>query len=149
VARANCTPQCPFYDYQGQFYGETDPSYETVLSLSGGIGGGTRYFFSGLQREEQGIAENTGAKRQSLRANLDQALRDQINVSVSSAVLHSSGNRGLSNNDNSFSSPIYGSLPPPSSICARKMSRGCRAESLPIRLPGQCESVPDVRPRAQ
>jgi TonB-linked SusC/RagA family outer membrane protein len=107
VAKASCTPQCPYFDYQGELFGQTDPSYETVVNLSGGIGSGTRYFFSGLQRQEQGIALHTDAKRQSLRANLDQALSDQLTASISATVLRSFGQRGISNNDNSFASPMY------------------------------------------
>jgi TonB-dependent SusC/RagA subfamily outer membrane receptor len=106
AATAACNPTCPYFDYQGQLYGQVDPSYETVVSLTGGVNN-TRYFFSGLQREEAGVINNTGARRQSLRANLDQAIGSKITVSLGANLLRSFSQRGISNNDNALSSPIY------------------------------------------
>ncbi len=106
AATAACNPNCPYFDYQGELYGQTDPSYETVVSLTGGVNN-TRYFFSGLDRQESGVINNTGARRQSLRANLDQALGSKITVSLSANMLRSFSQRGISNNDNALSSPIY------------------------------------------
>jgi len=106
AARAACNPTCPYFDYQGQLYGQVDPSYETVLSLTGGVNN-TRYFFSGLQRAEAGVINNTGARRQSLRANLDQAVGSKVTISLGANLLRSFSQRGISNNDNALSSPIY------------------------------------------
>ena len=106
AARAACTPKCPYFDHQGELYGQTDPSYETVVSLTGGVNN-TRYFFSGLQRDEAGVINNTGARRQSLRANLDQALGSKVTISLGANLLRSFSQRGISNNDNALSSPIY------------------------------------------
>lgn len=104
---ANCTASsCNYNDYQGELYGQTDPSYETVFSTTGGINN-TRYFFSGLHREEKGVMMNTGALRQSLRGNLDQAIGNKWTVSLGSNILRSKSDRGVSNNDNALSSPIY------------------------------------------
>ncbi len=108
VINAKCKPaSCPYYDYIGQLYGRTDPSYETILSMTGGTGN-TRYFASAHDRQEPGIAWNTGARRQSIRANVDQAIGSRITLSIGSNVMHSFSQRGISNNDNSFASPIYG-----------------------------------------
>ncbi len=107
VVDANCKVTCPYYDYQQQLYGRTDPSSETVLSLSGGANN-TRYFVSAHDRQDAGIAINTGARRQSVRANLDQAIGTKLTLTVGTNVMHSFSQRGISNNDNSFSSPIYG-----------------------------------------
>jgi TonB-linked SusC/RagA family outer membrane protein len=106
AATAACNPTCPYFDYQGELYGQTDPSFETVASLTGGINS-TRYFFSGLDRQESGVINNTGARRQSLRANLDQAIGGKITVSLGANLLRSFSQRGISNNDNALSSPIY------------------------------------------
>ena len=106
AATAACNPNCPYFDYQGELYGQTDPSYETVVSMTGGVNN-TRYFFSGLDRQEAGVINNTGARRQSLRANLDQALGSKITVSLNANMLRSFSQRGISNNDNALSSPIY------------------------------------------
>ena len=107
VVNANCKTTCPYYDYQQQLYGRTDPSTETILSLSGGANN-TRYFVSAHDRQDAGIALNTGARRQSVRANLDQAVGTKLTINVGSNLMRSFSQRGISNNDNSFASPIYG-----------------------------------------
>src|SRR6185503_10594508 len=48
---------------------------------------------------------NTDYQKQSMRANLDQVLSNWIGLSVNTNVIHSKSNRGLSNNDNSGTSP--------------------------------------------
>jgi len=65
VARANCNPKCPWYDWQGQLYGDHDPSYETVASASGGVNN-TRFFASVNDRLSKGVELNTGARRTSM-----------------------------------------------------------------------------------
>jgi TonB-linked SusC/RagA family outer membrane protein len=107
LAQSVCTPNCPHYDYVKQLFGRTDPTYELVGNLTGGVGSGTRYFVSGDHRYEPGTAMNTSAKKQSLRANLDQAIGSRITATVSSNLVRSFAQRGISNNDNSFSSPLY------------------------------------------
>ena len=106
AARSVCTPNCPYHDYQKEMFGETKPSYETIGSLTGGAAN-TRYFVSGFNRFEAGTATNTGAKRQSLRANVDQNIGSKITVGLNANMLRSFAQRGVSNNDNTFSSPIY------------------------------------------
>lgn len=108
VASANCTATtCPYYDYQQQLFGRTAPSTETQLSFSGGANN-TRYFVSVHDRQDAGIAINTGARRQSVRANLDQGIGSKITVNIGSNFMRSFSQRGIGGNDNSFSSPIYG-----------------------------------------
>jgi TonB-dependent starch-binding outer membrane protein SusC len=108
AATSVCTAtSCPYYDYIGELYGRKDPSYESVMSLSGGVGS-TRYYASGSDKQEAGIALNTGARRQSLRANIDQSVGQRITISLGSNLLRSFSQRGISNNDNAFSSPLYG-----------------------------------------
>ena len=120
AATAACTAtSCPYYDYQGELYGRTDPSYESVLSLSGGVGS-TRYYASGSDKQETGIGINTGARRQSLRANIDQSVGQRITLSLGSNLLHSFSQRGISNNDNAFSSPLYGFAYTPAIIDLRE-----------------------------
>jgi len=56
AAKAVCTAtSCPYYDYVSELYGRTPPSYQTLLSVSGGVGG-TRYYSSGSDNQEKGIA---------------------------------------------------------------------------------------------
>jgi TonB-linked SusC/RagA family outer membrane protein len=108
AANAACTTtSCPYYDYQGELYGRKDPSYESVMSLSGGVGS-TRYYASGSDKQEAGIGLHTGARRQSLRANIDQNVGQRITIDLNSNLIRSFSQRGVSNNDNAFSSPLYG-----------------------------------------
>lgn len=92
------------FDIEDQLYGRSDLSYETAASVSGGSET-TKYFLSGLVKNDEGIALNTGYEKQSLRANIDQELANWINISVNTNVIHSRSDRGLSNNDNSGTSP--------------------------------------------
>ena len=120
AATAACTAtSCPYYDYQGELYGRNDPSYESVMSLSGGVGS-TRYYASGSDKQEPGIGLHTGARRQSLRANIDQNVGQRVTVSLGSNLLRSFSQRGVSNNDNALSSPIYGFAYTPAIIDLRQ-----------------------------
>jgi TonB-linked SusC/RagA family outer membrane protein len=106
-ARANCgTGACPFYDWQGQLYGNVDPSFETVLSASGGSGN-TRFYASLNDRLNKGIEFNTGARRTSGRINLDQTIGDKLTVSAGIDITHNFVQNGVGGNDNSGISPIY------------------------------------------
>ena len=108
AATAACTAtSCPYFDYIGDLYGRKSPSFESVMSLSGGVNS-TRYYASGSDKQEAGIGINTGARRQSLRANVDQNVGQKITVSLGSNLLRSFSQRGIGNNDNAFSSPLYG-----------------------------------------
>jgi TonB-linked SusC/RagA family outer membrane protein len=92
------------FDIEDQVYGRNALSYESSASVSGGTEQ-TRYYVSGLVKNDEGIAINTDYKKQSLRANIDQELADWVQLSVNTNVIHSRSNRGLSNNDNAGTSP--------------------------------------------
>ena len=106
AARAACTPNCTNYDWQGELYGRTDPSYETLLSASGGAGN-TRYFASVNDRQESGIMINTGARRTGARINLDQTINSKLTASLGVDVTRNFLQRGLGNNNNAGVSPTY------------------------------------------
>ncbi len=101
--------QIPFtHDYEKEFYKNPDPSYEVTGSFSGGTPA-TQYYLNLTGRREAGIAPNTGARLYALRANVDQAfINGKIRVHTGLNVTRNSLNRGLSNNDNTNTSPIYG-----------------------------------------
>ncbi|MGQ0646283.1 MAG: SusC/RagA family TonB-linked outer membrane protein [Gemmatimonadaceae bacterium] len=122
VIDANCTPKCPYYDMVGDLFGRTDPSFETVMTFTGGVGSNSRYFLSANHRDEQGIAFNTYAKRQSVRGNIDHSIGNRLQLSLGTNLLRSKGARGISNNDNTFSSPLYafGYTPAIADYSARK-----------------------------
>ena len=107
VAKANCgAGACPYYDWQGQLYKTTDPSYETVVSASGGSGN-TRFYSSINDRLNKGIQFNTGARRTSGRINVDQTIGDKLTVSAGIDITHNFVQNGIGGNDNSGTSPIY------------------------------------------
>ena len=108
AARAVCTASsCPYFDYFKLLYGRTDPSWETAGSMSGGVET-TKYYVSFNDREDAGIATNTGARRQSVRASVDQAIGTKVSVNAATNIMRSFSQRGISNNDNTNSSPLYG-----------------------------------------
>ena len=106
VAQANCKPVCPKYDWQGQLYSNNSPSFETVMSTSGGSGN-TRFYGSLNDRQSKGVEIKTGARRTSGRLNLDQTIGEKLTVSLGVDVTHNFIQNGLGNNDNSGTSPIY------------------------------------------
>ena len=95
-----------YEDFQAQLYDNRDPSYETVLSLSGG-NDRTQYFATGTQKMEKGTARKTSARLQSVRLNLDQSLGSRFRASMGLGATRNFLRRGISNNDNIGISPIY------------------------------------------
>jgi TonB-linked SusC/RagA family outer membrane protein len=93
------------FDFEKEIFGHKPFSYETNASVSGGTEN-TRYYVSALVKDDGGIATNTGYKKQSLRSNLDQELGGGFQVQVNVSGTHSLAQRGLSNNDNSGTSPF-------------------------------------------
>ena len=91
----------PYFNQMEQVYANRDPSYETIVDLSGGTPT-TRYFISGANKKEEGIELNTGASRQSLRVNLDQDLGEKITFRISSVYARNANDRGWNNNCNNF-----------------------------------------------
>jgi TonB-linked SusC/RagA family outer membrane protein len=87
------------YDNEEKLANRNALSYETSMSLSGGSEE-TQYYISGLVKDDEGIIENTGYDKQSLRVNLDQQFGSRVTAKVSSNLVHSVAQRGLSNNDN-------------------------------------------------
>ena len=106
LAKANCAPACPWYDWQGQLYNQHSPSFETLMSSSGGFNN-TKFFASLNDRQTPGVEQNTGARLTSGRVNLDQTISDKFTVSGNVDVSHDLTHDGFGNNDNSGTSPIY------------------------------------------
>jgi len=106
AVNAVCNPTCPYYDYQKDFFGSRTPSYETNVSLNGGSDA-TKYYASVGDKFDDGTMINTGARKQTLRVNLDQTLASRLTSQVSATFLRTITQRGVSNNDNTFTSPFY------------------------------------------
>ena len=106
VAQANCTPACPHYDWAKDFYNNTTPSFESILSTSGGTTN-TRFFASLNDKQTHGVEQNTGARRTSGRVNLDQNLGDKFTLSGGATISRDFVQDGIGNNDNAGVSPGY------------------------------------------
>ena len=106
LANQYCAVECPYYDYQGALYGQDELSTESAASVSGG-NENTKVFLSALHKNDRGTELATGAIRQSLRMNADHIFGSRFTSNVSAAISRSVSERGISNNDNTFVSPIY------------------------------------------
>lgn len=96
----------PVYDHGAEVFTRSPLSYETQLDVSGGTAE-TRYYLSGGWKYDGGIMLNTGATRQNVRANLDQALRPDLQLQFSSTYSRNLTQRGFTNNDNNGASVPY------------------------------------------
>jgi TonB-linked SusC/RagA family outer membrane protein len=103
TAAANNFTAGTFFDHEEQLGGRSSLGSETALSLSGGDAN-TRFFASGLVKNDEGIVTNTGFQKQSVRLNLDQDFNPRLRVSLSTNILHTLAKRGLTNNDNTSTS---------------------------------------------
>jgi TonB-linked SusC/RagA family outer membrane protein len=92
-------------DFEEQLYGDNPLSYESGLSVRGGSGG-TSYYVSGLAKRDAAILRNTYYQKQSVAANLNQAIGSKLNLRASNEFIHSLTDRGLSGNDNNEVSPV-------------------------------------------
>lgn len=86
-------------DWEEYLYGETPLLSNTQLSVSGGSTS-TQFYVAGGWTSEDGIIENTGFDRYSVRANLDHRINDRVKVSLSSNYLKSDSDRGFTGNQN-------------------------------------------------
>ncbi len=87
------------FDHESALAGRRDLSTETLASVSGATGN-TKYFASALIKNDEGIIANTGYEKQSFRLNLGQKLGESVEVNVATNLVHTLGQRGLTNNDN-------------------------------------------------
>ncbi len=100
------TGACPFFDHEEELGGRKSIAVQTSANVTGGTDN-TRYYASGTIEDTPGIITNTAFKRQSIRLNLDQRFSDKLNMAVNTNVLHTRGDRGMTNNDNNGISYYY------------------------------------------
>lgn len=100
------------FNHQQELFGENALSWSTSMSVRGGSPS-TRYYVSGLTMRDEGVMAGTGYGKQSLRVNLTQLFGSRVTMGVSTNLVHSLAQRGLSNNDNAFVSPymVLSSIP--------------------------------------
>ena len=87
------------FDYEQILYGETGQLTEHTLSAVGGDES-TQFYLGGQYMDEGGIIKNTGYKKLSGRMNLDHRLSEKAKVSVSTNLIRSEADRGVTGNDN-------------------------------------------------
>jgi TonB-dependent starch-binding outer membrane protein SusC len=98
----------PYNNFSEQLFGEKPIGYNTSLSVSGGTAdGGTRYLASVGRQLEGGIALNTNALRDNARINIDHNVSSRLTARLDLGISRNNANRGVSNNDNSNTSPLY------------------------------------------
>lgn len=86
-------------DLEEEMYGEKGFLTNTQLSITGG-NDKTSFFVSAGLQDEDGTIKNTGFKRYSIRANIDQKISDKIKLAVSTNYIKTENQRGFTGNQN-------------------------------------------------
>ncbi|MEM6633044.1 MAG: SusC/RagA family TonB-linked outer membrane protein [Bacteroidota bacterium] len=86
-------------DWEDFFYGEEGLLSNTRVQVTGGTAN-TQFLVSAGVLSENGIIENTGFDRYSVRANLDHLIGDRIKVTFSSSYFRTDNDRGFTGNQN-------------------------------------------------
>ena len=111
----------PYNDFTAQLFGQKATGYNSALQVSGGTAdGGTRYLASLSRQLEGGIALNTNALRDNARINIDHNMSSRISAKLDLGITRNNANRGLSNNDNTYTSPLYAFAYTPSFLTLNK-----------------------------
>ena len=87
------------FDYEELLYGEEGGLTEHTLSAVGGDET-TQFYLGGQMMDENGIIKNTGYKKMSGRLNVDHRLNEKTKLSVSTNLVRSESDRGVTGNDN-------------------------------------------------
>ena len=109
--------------YEDLLYSNRPINQETSLGVRGGTDN-TRYFVSGIARDEEGVVHNTFARKYGLRMNLDQKLTDRVDLQFGSELLRTGSDRGLFGNDNAGNSIAYTATKIPSFLDLRQRADG-------------------------
>ena len=118
-----------FVDHEDVLYGETGILNETTASISGGSER-TQFFLSGLAQDEAGIVENTGYGKFSGRFNINHQFNDRFSIKVATSALRSESTRGITGNDNSFTTFGFALAFTPSYVDLRQKSDGSYPNGL-------------------
>src|SRR4030095_11131372 len=87
------------HDYENELFGNKGVLSDSRLSVSG-ANEKSSFYASVSHKSEDGIVQQTGFKRTSLRLNLDHRVSDHIDVAFSNNFIKTSADRGYFNNDN-------------------------------------------------
>ena len=92
--------------WEDELFGEKGFLSNTKLSISGG-NDKTQFFVSGSLLDEEGIVKNTGFERNSIRANVNHKISDNIDIAISTNYINSNNQRGWTSNSNNDLSLTY------------------------------------------
>ncbi|MCI4670461.1 MAG: SusC/RagA family TonB-linked outer membrane protein [Bacteroidia bacterium] len=93
-------------NFEDSLYNRTGLLSTTRAEFSGG-NAKTSFFVGGTFKTEDGIVDNTGYEKASIRVNVDQRLTDWLTINVSSNYINSESDRGLFNNGNTNTTVGY------------------------------------------
>ena len=110
-------------DYQSQLFGNNQASYEGDVSVSG-TQNATTYYLSGTSKYDNGIENNTGYNKQSIRSNITQDFTSNFKVSANLSYVHDNTRRGITGNDNIGISPYNVFSTTPQFINFKEASNG-------------------------
>lgn len=87
------------YDFEDIIYGNTGFISETRASASGGSEK-TKFYVGGSYRDEEGIIENTGFDRFSIRANIEHEISNTFDFISTTNYVRSNSSRSFTGNEN-------------------------------------------------
>lgn len=86
-------------DWEQEIYGDKGFISSTSLTVKGG-GEKTTFYVNGSLRDEDGIIENSGFRRASIRANVDHQISKKIKISSNTNYVNSETDRSWNGNQN-------------------------------------------------
>lgn len=95
-----------FTDYEAEIFDQTRLQTTSRLELTGGTDK-VNFFVGGTYLNQNGLVENTGYEKSSVRASFNFDLADWVDVGVTTNYINSESNRGLFNNSNSNTTVGY------------------------------------------
>ncbi len=95
-----------FTDYESELYGGSALQSTSRLELLGGTAK-TNFFIGGTFSDNDGIVNNTGYKKSSIRMNIGHKLSDWLKVDVTTNYIDSQSDRGFFNNSNTNATVGY------------------------------------------
>lgn len=87
-------------DYEQELYGQIGQLKETTLSAVGG-NERTQFYIGAQYMDEGGIIKNTGYKKLSGRVNVNHRFSEKAKISVTTNLVRTNSDRGITGNDNS------------------------------------------------
>lgn len=116
-------------DYEDELYGESGALRETVVSASGGTNR-TKFYASGTIKDEGGIVSGTGYKKYSALLNIDHRFNEKASLSISTNLVRSESDRGITGNDNTNTTFGFSLAFTPSFLDIRKDAEGVYPDHL-------------------